>query len=156
VPDSRQERIMRRTLLTASGWTAFIFAIYVFLGFRPAPPQTIGEGEVCYRCHRVITNARLAAEMMDRNLPTKYKTSGCMARYVAAHPNTGSRYYVTDFASGGLIEAEHAFFVPVVINDTTGERDYRAYYSHGMADIAAQVLGVTVVSWNTVVERAGA
>src|SRR5689334_8152895 len=111
---------MRRTLVTASTWTAFIFAIYVFLGFRAAPPDTIGEGEVCYRFHRVITNARLAAEMMDRNLPTKYKTPGCMARYVAAHPNTGSRYYVTDFSSGGLIDAEHAFFVPVVINDKTG------------------------------------
>ena len=83
---------MRRTLLTASGWTAFIFAIYVFLGFRPAPPRHIGEGEICFRCHRVIADARLAAEMMDRNLPTKYKTSGCMARYVAAHPDTGSRY----------------------------------------------------------------
>ena len=145
---------MRRTLLTASGWTAFIFAVYVFLGVRPAPPQTIGEGEVCFRCRRVIANARLAAEIMDRNLPTKYKTAGCMATYVAAHPSDGSRYYVTDFASGGLIDAGRAFFVPVVTNDTTGERDYRAYLSRGQADIAAQLLGVQVVRWNAVVERA--
>ena len=67
---------MRRTLITASSWTAFIFAIYMFLGFRPAPPQTIGEGEVCFRCRHVIANAKLAAEIMDRNLPTKYKTAG--------------------------------------------------------------------------------
>jgi hypothetical protein len=58
--------------------------------------------------------------------------------------------------SGGLIEAEHAFFIPVLVNDRTGERDYRAYYSRGMADIAAQVLGVQVVRWNTVIERAKA
>jgi len=147
---------MRRTLITASGWTAFIFAVYVFLGFRPAPPQTIGEGEVCFRCRHVIANARLAAEIMDRNLPTKYKTAGCMAAYVAANPSDDSRYYVTDFASGGLIEAEHAFFVPAVINDTTGEHDYRAYVSRGMAEIAAQVLGVQIVRWNTVVEHARA
>src|SRR3954454_15971960 len=147
---------MRRTLLTASSWTAFIFAIYACLGFRPAPPDTIGAGEICFRCHRVIADARLAAEMMDRNLPTKYKTSGCMARYVAAHSDTGSRSYVTDFASGGLIAAERAYFVPVLINDRTGERDFRAYYSRGMADIAAQVLGVPVVSWDTVVARAHA
>jgi hypothetical protein len=145
---------MRRTLLTAMGWTAFIFAIYVVLGFRPVPPQTIGEGEVCFKCRRVITNARLAAETMDRSLPTKYKTAGCMAAYVASHPASGSRYYVTDFASGGLIEAEHAFFVPVVINDTTNERDYRAYYSHAVANIAAQVLGAGVLRWEEVVERA--
>jgi len=145
---------MRRTLITATGWTSFIFAIYVFLGFRPAPPQTIGEGEVCYRCHRVIASAKLAAEIMDRNLPTKYKTAGCMATYVAAHPSADSRYYVTDFVSGGHIEAERAFFVPVVVNDKTNEHDYRAYFSRGMADIAAQVLGVQVVRWNAVVEHA--
>lgn len=145
---------MRRTLITASGWTAFIFAVYVFLGFRPAPPQTIGEGEVCFRCRHVIANARLAAEIMDRNLPTKYKSAGCMAAYVATHRSDDSRYFVTDFGSGGLIEAEHAFFVPVVINSATGERDYRAYVSRGMAEVAAQALGVQVVRWNAVVEHA--
>ena len=59
-------------------------------------------------------------------------------------------------ASGGLIAAERAYFVPVLINDRTGERDFRAYYSRGMADIAAQVLGVRVVSWDTIVARAKA
>jgi hypothetical protein len=147
---------MRRTFITAAGWTAFIFAVYVLVGFRPAPPQTIGEGEICFKCRRVITNAKLAAEIMDGTLPTKYKTVGCMAAYIAKHPSSDSTYYVTDFSSGGLIDARHAFYVPVVVNDKTGERDYRAYYSHGMADIAAQVLGVSVVDWKTVVERAKA
>lgn len=147
---------MRRTLLTATAWTAFIFAVYVFLGFRPAPPQTIGEGEVCYKCRKVIADHKLAAEIMDRNLPTKYKTTGCMAAYVATHPSDRSRYYVTDFVSGGLIEAERAYFVPVLVNDRTGQRDYRAYYSRGMADIAAQVLGERILRWDDVLERAKA
>lgn len=147
---------MRRTFLIASGWTAFIFATYLVVGLRAAPPQTIGEGEICFRCHHVIANAKLAAEIMDGNLPTKYKTPGCMASYVASHPSRGSRYFVTDFVSGGLIDVEHAYFVPVVINDMTNELDYRAYYSRGMADIAAQVLGVQVVRWGTLVERAQA
>ncbi|MGE3957633.1 MAG: hypothetical protein AB7H96_13010 [Vicinamibacterales bacterium] len=145
---------MRRTIITATSWTAFIFAVYMFLGFRPAPPQTIGAGEICYGCRHVITNARLAAEIMDRNLPTKYRTAGCMAAYVVAHPSRDSRYYVTDFVSGGLIEAEHAYFVEVVINDMTNEKDYRAYYSRGMADIAAQVLERDVLRWDDLLERA--
>ncbi len=146
---------MRRTLLTATGWTAFIFAIYVFLGFRPAPPDTIGEGEICYRCHRVIADARLAAEIMDRNLPTKYKTSGCMAT-LRGRPSraTVPRYYVTDFASGGLIEAEHAFFVPVLINDKTNERDYRAYSRAAWPTSPHRCSASSVVRWDTVVERA--
>jgi len=147
---------MRRTLLTGTGWTAFIFAVYMFLGFRPAPPQTIGEGETCFACRKTIVDHKLAAEIMDRNLPTKYRTPGCMAAYAAQHPSDDSRYYVTDFVSGGLIEAEHAYFVPVLVNDRTGERDYRAYYSRGMADIAAQVMGVQVVRWDTVLGRARA
>jgi hypothetical protein len=147
---------MRRTFITAAGWTAFIFAVYVLLGFRPAPPQTIGEGEICFKCRHVITDAKLAAEIMDDGLPTKYRTPGCMAAYVAAHPSSGSRYYVTDFVTGGLIEARHAHFVPVVVNDKTGERDYRAYYSQGVADTAAQALGVDVVDWPTIVARARA
>lgn len=147
---------MRRTFITAAGWTAFIFAVYVLLGFRPAPPQTIGEGEICFKCRHVITNARLAAEIMDDGLPTKYRTPGCMAAYAAAHPSSESRYFVTDFVTGGLIEARRAFFVPVVVNDKTGERDYRAYYSHGLADAAAQLLGVGVVDWQTIVGRAKA
>jgi hypothetical protein len=147
---------MRRTLATACSWTAFLFAVYVVLGFRPALPDTIAAGEICYRCHRVITESRLAAEIMDRNLPTKYKTAGCMARYAASHPDAASRYYVTDFASGGLIEAERAYFVPALINDRTGERDYRAYVSRSSANDAAQVLGTSVVTWTIVVSRAKA
>ena len=145
---------MRRTVLTAAGWSAFIFAIYVFLGFRPAPPQTIAEGETCFKCRRTIVEHKLAAEIMDRNLPTKYRSPGCMAAYAAQHPSKDSRYYVTDFVSGGLIEAERAFFVPVLVNDKTGERDYRAYYSHGMADIAAQTLNSKIIRWDALLERA--
>ena len=147
---------MRRTVLTASGWTAFIFAIYVFLGFRPAPPQTIAEGETCFKCRRTIVEHKLAAEIMDRNLPTKYRSPGCMAAYAVQHPSKDSRYYVTDFVSGGLIEAERAFFVPVLVNDKTGERDYRAYYSSGMADIAAQTNNSAVLRWNALIDRAKA
>ncbi len=145
---------MRRTLITAAGWLAFLSAVYIVLGFRPAPPDSIGAGEVCYRCRRVIADARLAAEMMDRNLPTKYKTAGCMARYVAAHPRTGSRYYVTDYPSGALIGADRAYFVPTLINENTGERDYKAFVSKAMAAQVALVTGSDVVNWTTVVARA--
>jgi hypothetical protein len=145
---------MRRTLFTAAGWTTFIFAVYVLLGIHPPQPDTVAEGEVCFKCRRVIDNDRIAAEILDRNLPTKYRTVGCMAAYVAQHPSQVSRYYVTDFASRGLIDASRAHFVPVVVNDLTGERDYRAYYSRGMADSAAQSLGVTVLDWDTVIRRA--
>ena len=145
---------MRRTVLMATGWSGFILAVYLFLGFRPALPDTIGEGEICFRCRQVITHARLAAEMLDGSLPTKYRTSGCMARYVAEHPGTAARYFVTDYRSGTLIDAERAWFVPVLINDRTGERDYQAYLSRAAAEAMAGATDATAIRWATVVRRA--
>jgi hypothetical protein len=145
---------MRRTLIIASGWFAFLAVVYVVLGVRPLLPDSIGAGEICYRCKRVIADARLAAETMDGNLPTKYRTVGCMATYVAAHPYSGSRHYVTDYASGALIDADRAYFVSALINDTTGEHDYRAYLSRVSAQEVALVLGTDVIRWSAVIARA--
>ena len=46
------------------------------------------------------------------------------------------------------------YFVPSLINDTTGERDYRAYVSRAMAEHVAVTIRSDVVSWTTVVARA--
>lgn len=147
---------MRRTMFTGFGWTAFIFAVYMFLGFRPAPPQTIAAGETCFQCRKTIVDHKLAAEIMDRNMPTKYRTPGCLAAYVAEHPSDVSRYFVTDYVTGGLIEAEHAYYVRVLINDRTGERDYRAYHNRVAAEAAAYDTGEKMVRWDTVLDRAKA
>ena len=144
---------MRRTIVTFTTWTAFIFAIYLFLGFRAAPPETIAEGETCFRCRGVIANRRVAAEAMDRNLPTKYKSPRCLAEYIKEHPAEGSRYFVTDYISGGLIPVERAWFVPVVLNEKTGRRDYKAFLSRTSAEALASSLGETAIRWETVVER---
>jgi hypothetical protein len=130
--------------------------VYAFVGIGQARPEAIYKGEVCFKCRRVIKDARLAAESLGPTLPTKYRTPGCMAAYAATHPTTDTRYYVTDYVSGALIDATRAFFVPVLINDRTGEHDYRAYHSRGLADKAAAELGAGVVGWDTIVTRARA
>ena len=134
---------MRRTTIVASVWSAFILVVLTFVGVRPVSPDTIYEGDVCFKCRRAIDDTRLAAETLDRQLPTKYRT-----------PDT--RFFVTDYVSGRLVGVDRAFFVPVLVNDRTGERDYRAYHSREAATAAAGELGVGVVSWTTVVERARA
>ena len=147
---------MRRTTIVASVWSAFILVVLTFVGVRPVSPDTIYEGDVCFKCRRAIDDTRLAAETLDRQLPTKYRTPGCMAAYVATDPSADTRFFVTDYLSGGLVGVDRAFFVPVLVNDRTGERDYRAYHSREAATAAAGELGVGVVSWTTVVERARA
>lgn len=147
---------MRRTTLLATAWTAFIFAVYLLISVLPARPATIYDGDVCFKCRRLIDDARLAAESLDRSLPTKYRTPSCLAAYVAQHPSPDARYFVTDFVSGGLFEADRAYFVPVLVNDRTGERDYRAYHSQRLADAAARELGVQTVRWPDLIANARA
>ena len=73
----------------------------------------------------------MAAETLDRQLPAKYRSPGCMAAYLATHPDADTRGFVTDYVSGRPINAERAFYVPVLVNDKTGERDFRAFHSSG-------------------------
>lgn len=148
---------MRRTTLLASIWSTFLLVVVTFLFVRPVAPDTIYEGDVCYKCRRVVDDTRMAAETLDRQLPTKYRSPGCLAAYVAAHPaGVDTRMFVTDYVSGRLIAAERATFVSVLVNDRTGERDFRAYHSPVAAREAARMLGTGVVSWATVLERARA
>lgn len=147
---------MRRTTLLASIWTTFLLVVLTFVFVRPVVPATIYEGDVCYKCRRVVDDARMAAETLDHQLPTKYRSPGCMAAYLATHPGTETRMFVTDYVSGRLIAAERAFYVPVLVNDQTGERDFRAFHSADAAREAARTLGADVLTWRTVLEHARA
>jgi hypothetical protein len=147
---------MRRTVLLTSFWSAFIFVVYLLVGLGSAAPPLVFNGDVCFKCRRVIDDARLGAVSVDRNLPTKYRTPGCLAAYVAAHPAPDASYLVTDYPSGGLIDASRAYFVPMLLDDRTGERDYRAYRSKSSAGRAAGELGVQMIDWPTLVQRVGA
>ncbi len=147
---------MKRTTILATTWTAFLLAVLTFIFVRPVSPDTIYEGDVCYKCRRAIDDARMAAETLDRQLPTKYRSPGCMVAYLAAHPDADTRGFVTDYVSGRLIRAERAFYVSILVNDKTGERDYRAYYSPDAAREAARETGADVITWQTLLERARA
>jgi len=147
---------MKRTTILTTVWTAFLLAVLTFIFVRPVSPDTIYEGDVCFKCRRAIDDARMAAETLDRHLPTKYRSPGCMAAYLATHPAADTRGFVTDYVSGRLINAERAFYVSILVNDKTGERDYRAYHSPDAAREAAQALNASVLSWKELLERARA
>ncbi len=147
---------MKRTTMLASIWTTFLLAVLTFIFVRPVSPDTIYEGDVCFKCRRAIDDARMAAETLDRQLPTKYRSPGCMAAYLATHHDADTRGFVTDYVSGRLINAERAFYVPVLVNDKTGERDFRAFHSPDAAREAARELKSDVLNWKALLERARA
>jgi hypothetical protein len=114
-------------------------------------PVKVSAGEQCFRCRRIIDDTRLAGELIDNNgFVAKFRAPGCMAKYLAAHPNERGAVYVTDYASGRMVPPESALYVPVLVNRDTGERDYQAYRQRSDADAAAYQRGTRPVSWTSV------
>ena len=116
-------------------------------------PVKINTGEQCFRCQRPIADTRLAAEQIT-GFVEKFRTPGCMAKHLAKNPGDLGPAFVTDFTTGRLIAANAAFFVPVILDDVTGARDYRAYALEADARAAAEVMQAAPVDWPTVVVHA--
>jgi hypothetical protein len=154
VPDFRQEEVMSRTSVTTIAWSTFLLVVFAVVGCRSLRPETIAAGETCFRCRHVIADARLGAEMLNGPLPTKYRGPNCLARYLKAHPDPHAQLFVTDYNSGALFDPARAWLVPVITNDRTGARDYRAYQARSAADAAARELHTSAVRWTTVMEQA--
>jgi len=116
-------------------------------------PVKIAEGDQCFRCKRVIADARLGAETIGSSgLVSKFKAPGCMATYLASHPPGDDSIWVTDYTTGKMIPPSRAKFVPVVVNRDTGERDFRAYLDTRQADVAAVDLHTAPTNWEGVLE----
>ena len=120
-------------------------------------PVAVHAGDQCFRCRRPIVETAMAGELMDGNrFASKFRAPGCMAKYLAAHPDETGTIFVTDYATGKWIRPEHALFVPVSLNRDTGESDYRAFLSKASADVAAVELHTAPIDWKTVMEKAKA
>jgi len=118
-------------------------------------PVKITAGDQCFRCRRTIADARMAGEVITGSFVSKFRAPGCMATYLVDHPaDANATMYVTDYPSGKMIAPAAAFFVPVLMNRDTGERDYRAYRLQRDADAAAAELGTASLTWPTVLAKA--
>lgn len=117
-------------------------------------PVRINAGDQCFRCKRIISDTRLAAEQIQGGLTSKYRAPGCMAKYLVAHPGEGGTLFVTDYVTGKMIPPAEAIFVPVLLDRNTGESDYQAYKTGADASAAALELATRPVDWQTVLDRA--
>lgn len=109
-------------------------------------PVKVQSGEVCYRCRRVISDTRMAAETIDGRVIWKFKSSGCVAKYLADHPQDKSVVFVTDYKTGNMIPPDMARFVRTVSRDN-GEVDYIAYRDRATADAEAFSRGTKAMTW---------
>jgi hypothetical protein len=145
---------MGRGIIATLAWVFFASTVFLTVSCQRAP-ESIAEGEICHRCRRVITEDRLAGEILTPDMPLKYKAPLCMARFVVSTPlSDRARILVTDFATGALISADRAWYVPIVVDRRTGEAEYRAYRLRRAAEEAAGGLGVRTVRWESVLAHA--
>jgi hypothetical protein len=150
MPEFRQEGAMKKLTVAGIG-----LGILLVLSYSAVRPVAIQAGDQCFRCRRPIVETAMAAELMDGNrMASKFRAPGCMAKYLADHPEETGTIFVTDYVTGKWIRAEQARFVPVVVNHDTGESDYRAFFRKADADAAALTLHTTPVDWKTVKDNA--
>jgi hypothetical protein len=131
------------------------FAVIAVLGLVlvacSSPPPVIHAGDVCVRCKRVITEAKLGVELIAANgQASTFRTPGCLAKYLKDHPKDAKDIFVTDYPTGKLIPVSRAIAVQGKIDENTGERDYYAFGSVNDAVERAKGVSGTVVDWAAV------
>lgn len=145
---------MGRGIAATLAWVFFASTVFLAVSCQRTP-ESIAEGEICYRCRRVITEDRLAGEILTPDVPLKYKAPLCMARFVVSTPlSDRARILVTDFVTGALIPADRAWYVPIIVDRHTHEAEYKAYRSRKVAEEAAGDLGTKTVRWDSVLAHA--
>ncbi len=91
----------------------------------------IYSGDTCFRCGRIITDVKVAAEVVDQaGRAYKFRTVGCMQKYFKDHPQevASSRIFVADATNGRFIQAKNAVFVPAwLFEGSERQRDYLAF-----------------------------
>src|SRR4051812_31210211 len=76
-------------------------------------PVKVTAGDQCYRCRRIISDERVAGELIVGNFVSKFRAPGCMAKYLVDHPTERGATFVTDYTTGKMIAPDTAFFVPL-------------------------------------------
>jgi hypothetical protein len=120
-----------------------------------AAPIKISAGDQCYRCRRSINSELVAGEAVyGPQFVAKFRGPGCMAKYLVDHKDEKPTLFVTDFKTGKMMPPQNAFYVPEVVDRTTGETDYRAYRQQADAAAYAAEVHAQPIGWDAVLEQA--
>jgi hypothetical protein len=122
------------------------------VGCSSYEPTAVKVGDVCYRCGRVVTDAKLGAQLLRTNgqLST-FRTPACLAKYLEGNQQVAVKtIYVTDYESGEMFPVTSAKFVKVTIDPATRERDFYAFKSTSAAAKLAADQFSAVVDWTAI------
>jgi hypothetical protein len=133
-----------------------VVGLFVVLACSSLRPVAINTNDVCESCKRVITQPKIAAEIVEPSgLVKKFRTVSCMARYMNQHPSEGG-VFVTDYKSGRFLSAQSAVFVKAEVDETTKEQAYLAFGDVATAVEFGKKSGSSPVDWPSVVKQTAA
>jgi hypothetical protein len=99
----------------------------------------------------------MAAELIQPNgIALKFRTVGCMARYLRQVADRPAAIYVTDLRSGRLIPAESAMFVRGPVEAGSSELDYAAFGQRKTAVEFGRTRGESPTDWPGIQQRIAA
>ncbi len=137
-------------------------AVILALGFfltscSSVAPVAIRAGDVCHSCGQAIANVQIAAEAIDSaGQAMKFRTVGCMARYLTQHPEPVQGAFVTDYPTGRMVRAQSATFVRADIDPATHERDYYAFADWTKASEFGKARETSAVDWFSIMQQTAA
>lgn len=129
-----------------------VAASVLAVGCSSVKPLPIVVGDRCFRCQRPIDDIKVAAEAINEGGHAfKFRTAGCMARFMAEHQGDTYRgVFVADYTTGKLVQASHASFAKMTISPMSAEKDYVGFGSAKAAEEAAKREGGAPLDWDGV------
>ncbi len=126
------------------------------VGCSSVKPLPVIVGDRCFRCQRPIDDTKLAGEAIDEGgHAMKFRTPGCMAKYMAEHKgDTYKAIFVSDYSTGKFIPASKATFAKITINQASLEKDYAAFGSAAAAAEQGKKEGGSTLDWDGVLAAA--
>lgn len=133
----------------------YVMSVVLALGLTACSsyePPAVKAGDVCFRCTRVVTDAKLGVQLLRTNgqLST-FRTPACLAKYLQDNARVEVKtIFVTDYETGEMFPVTGAKFVKVTIDPKTRERDFYAFKSvNSAAKFASDQLS-SVVDWSAI------
>lgn len=97
-------------------------------------PQAIEAHDVCTSCKMAISQARYAAQVVDKDGNAyKFDDIGCLLRYLGEHNLAQHRIYVMDYESQQWLPAETAAFVKSEAVESPMASGLAAFRDHSAA-----------------------
>jgi hypothetical protein len=131
-------------------------AVLIAAACSSVKPVPIAAGDRCFRCRRIIADTRLAGEIVvDGGRAFKFRTPGCMAKYVKANPDVVVKgTFLTDYATGRMVKANAVTLVPTMIGEGAERAlDYVAYSYTASANEAATREKTSPTTWKALLEQ---